>query len=127
MEVLLDQNVTTSFSMPVVPSSGITAKRRRATYDFRAPIVKKKKAKPKETKTIIAMVRKTVEKIVDGRALIGSKAPWRVQRERKISIMWICKGYCGSMSMAYHSMLQPQGSLRLLVRPPHNMVRVTSL
>lgn len=42
VEVLLDQNVTTSFSMPVVPSSGITAKRRRATYDFRAPIVKKK-------------------------------------------------------------------------------------
>lgn len=63
MEVLLDQNVTTSFSMPVVPSSGITAKRRRATYDFRAPIVKKKKPSQRRPRQLLLRLEKQLKRL----------------------------------------------------------------
>uniref|UniRef100_J3MSA6 DUF659 domain-containing protein n=1 Tax=Oryza brachyantha TaxID=4533 RepID=J3MSA6_ORYBR len=63
-EGLANKNATTSSLALAVPSSG-TAAKRRATYNFEAPATKD--AKPKETKTVAAMIRKTPEEIMDER------------------------------------------------------------
>ena len=49
------------------PSSGTAAKQRRAAYLFKASATKKTKEVPKGNKSIIQMLRRTPEEIVDQR------------------------------------------------------------
>jgi hypothetical protein len=50
-----------------VPSSGIAAKQRRASYLYRPPISGKTNAAPKENKSVLEMLQKTPEEVVDER------------------------------------------------------------
>jgi len=49
------------------PSSGTAIKQRRATYSYKVAAASKAKAKPKGNKTILEMLRKTPEELVDER------------------------------------------------------------
>ena len=60
-------NEVESQASKVMPSSGTAAKKRRAAYSFKAVAVSKGKEKPKGNKTILEMLRKTPEEIVDER------------------------------------------------------------
>jgi hypothetical protein len=51
----------------VQPSSGTVAKQRRANYLFKATAASNTKAKPKVNKSIVEMLRKTPEELVDER------------------------------------------------------------
>jgi len=51
----------------VQPSSGTAAKQRRANYLFKATAASNTKAKPKVNKSIVEMLRKTPEELVDER------------------------------------------------------------
>jgi hypothetical protein len=64
-----DSNVIGSSQGSKVPSSGTAAKQRRAAYLYRPPISGKTNATaaPKENKSVLEMLRKTPEEIVDER------------------------------------------------------------
>jgi hypothetical protein len=64
-----DSNVIGSSQGSKVPSSGTAAKQRHATYLYRPPISGKTNATaaPKENKSVLEMLRKTPEEIVDER------------------------------------------------------------
>jgi prolyl oligopeptidase PreP (S9A serine peptidase family) len=56
-----DSDVTESSQGSKVPSSGTAAKQRRATYLYRPPISGKTNAAPKDNKSVLEMLRKTLE------------------------------------------------------------------
>jgi len=106
VEVVANEAPANEATAAVQPSSGTAAKKRQASLQFMA-VGNKTKPEGKANKSVVEMLRKTPEEIVDER-LSGSYQPTIVSstKPRKRSIMWIHNGPCSSMNVAYLLMQQ---------------------
>ena len=114
----------------VQPSLGTAFKQRRATYLSKAPIVSKTKATPKGNKSIIEMLRKSPEEMVDERRKGCSQPtiPAKMKTlEEKLYVDMQGALWFNECGVPFNAALAAARQFQIAVRQPRSSVQVMCL